>query len=140
MFHWHTFTLNIKTSISSWDIWNDNRTKMIILPLFKLFRLLNSQNTYEIEIHNELWQINLYMNIGISNWHFWTIDTKKMSFLTLFPFVTRLMTSKHVKHFSTYLVGRNGTKWKTCFSAPQNAKKEHQLKHKTNCVTEVLFS
>ena len=56
-----------ETSISSLDIWNDNRTKMIVLSLFQLFTLLNSQNTHDIEILSELWHINLYMNIRITN-------------------------------------------------------------------------
>ena len=51
-------------------------------------------------------------------------------FLNLFQFLTRLLNSKHLKLFSTYLVGRHGTMWKTCFYATQNAKKENQLKHK----------
>ena len=55
-------------------------------------------------------------------------------FLTLFQFLTQLLTSKHLKPFSTYLVLQNGTMWKTCFSAPQNAKK-NQLIHKNQSVT-----
>ena len=74
--------------------------------------------------------IKVYMNIGNSHWHIWDIDCTKTRYFTLFQFVTRLLTSKHLKHSSTYLVGQNTVKWKTCFSAPQNAKKEHQLKHK----------
>ena len=70
----------IWTNISGWDIWNDNSTKMIVLLLFQLFTLLNSQITYEIEILSELWHINLYMNIRITNWHIWSIDPKKMKF------------------------------------------------------------
>ena len=85
-----------ETSISSWDIWNDVLTKMKDLRLFLLTIWLNSQNTYEIEIYNELWHINLYMNIGNSNWHIWSIDPTKMRFLTLFLFDTRLLTSKYL--------------------------------------------
>jgi len=36
-------------------IWNDNRTKMIVLPSFHLATPLNSQNTNETEFINELW-------------------------------------------------------------------------------------
>ena len=68
------------------------------------------------------------MNIGISNWHNWNFDPTNMTFFTLFQFLTRFLTSKYPKLFSTYLVGRNGAKWKTRFSAPQNTKKENQLK------------
>jgi len=61
-----------------------------------------------------------------------------MLFLTLFQFLTRLLNFKHLKPFSTYLVGQNGTIWKTLFSAPQNEKKENLLKHK-NQVRSTLF-
>ena len=48
--------------------------------------------------------------------------------MTLFPFLTRLLIAKHLKLLTTYL-GRNVAIWETCFSAPQNAKK-NELKHK----------
>jgi len=110
-------------------IWKDVRTKMIVLPLIQLDTRLNSQNRKETVFINEHWPINLFMNIGISNWHNWSYDLMQMLFLTLFHFLTRLTTSKNLKLFSTYLVGRNGTMWKTWFSAPQNTTKENQLKH-----------
>jgi len=50
-------------------IWNDDRTKKIVLHSFHLATRLHSQNTNETEIINELWHINLFMNFGISNWH-----------------------------------------------------------------------
>ena len=53
-----------------------------------------------------------------------------MTFLTSFLSDTRLLTSKHLKLISTYVVERNEAMSRTCFSEPQNAKKEHQLKHK----------
>jgi len=37
---------------------------MIHLPSFQLATRLNSQNTNETEFINELWHINLFMNIG----------------------------------------------------------------------------
>ena len=103
-------------------IWNDNPTKMLVLPSFQLSTRLNLQNTYENEFINEPWHINLFMNICISNWHNWRFDVTNF-FLTLFQFLTWLLTSKHLKLFSTYLLARNGTMWKTCFSATKNAKK-----------------
>ena len=118
--------------------WNDYRSKMILMPSFQLVTRLNSQNTNESEFINEPWYINLFMNIGISNWHNWSFDLTKILFLILFQFLTGLLTSKHLKLFSIYLVGRNGTMWKTRFSAPQNAKKENQLKPK-NQVRNRLF-
>ena len=55
----------------SFDFGNSNAdgTKMILLPSFQFATRLNSQNTNETEFINELWHINLFMNIGISNWH-----------------------------------------------------------------------
>ena len=91
---------------------------------------LNSENQYENEIHNEHWDINFYMNTGISSWHIWSIDPTKMRFLLFFQFDTRLLTSKHPKLFSTLFVELNGVLWKSCFSGPQNAKNEYQLKYK----------
>ena len=58
-----------------------------------------------------------------------------MLLLSLFQFLTRLLTFKHLKHFSTYLVGRNGTMWKKFFSAPQNAKNLISWNKKTKCET-----
>jgi len=44
--------LEYETSISSWDISNDDRTLMIDLHLSQFAKRLNSQNTYETDIHN----------------------------------------------------------------------------------------
>jgi hypothetical protein len=82
-------------------IWIDDRTKMIILPSFQLATRLNSQNTYENIFHNEIWHINLYMNIGISNWHNWSYYTMRLKFMNLYHFFTRILTSKHMKHITT---------------------------------------
>jgi len=48
-------------------IWNDGRTKMIVLLSFQLAARLHSQNTIENVFINKIWHINLFMNIGISN-------------------------------------------------------------------------
>ena len=80
--------------------WND-RTKMIVLPSFQLATILNSQNTNKTEFINEILNTNLYMNIGKSNWHNWSFELKKVIFLTLFQFLTGLLTSNHLKLFST---------------------------------------
>jgi len=120
----------IRNRISSWHTWNDDRTKKIVLPLLKDATRLNSQNTYETEIHNELWNIKLYMNTGISNWHIWSIVPTKMKYLPLFQFDTLLLFSKYPKLFSTLLLRRNEAVWNMCCSAAQNAKKEFQLKIK----------
>jgi len=101
MFTLTVVALEYDSSISSWDIWNDDRTLMIDLLLFLLATRLLSQNTYETEIRNEICHINLYMNISISNWHIWSYDPTKMKFLSLYQFLTRLLTSKHLKLIST---------------------------------------
>jgi len=80
-------------------------------------------------IHNVLGHINCYMNIGISNWHVWSFDTTKITFYFISVLYT-ILTSKHLKRFFTYPVERNGAMWKKWYSAPKNAKKEQQLKHK----------
>ena len=86
--------VDYEISISSWRIWNDEHTKMIILDLFQFATRLNSQNPFKTEIHNELRHINLYMNTGISNWHIWSIDHTKMRVLHLFQFDARLLSWK----------------------------------------------
>jgi len=59
-------------------IWNEP-TKMIVFPSF--------HSLHETEFINELWHINLFMNIGISNWHNWSLDPTKMNFLIFFSFL-----------------------------------------------------
>ena len=63
-----------------------------------------------------------------------------MSFFTLFQFLTRLLTTKHLKLFSTYLLGRNETMWKTSFLAPQIPKKKISRNIKTKCITKFLLT
>jgi hypothetical protein len=111
-------------------IWNDDCTKIKVLPSFQLVTPINSQNRNETDFINVVCLIILYMNIGISNWHHWSFDPTNMMFFTLFQFLTRFLTSMYQKIFSTYLAGQNGAMWIPCISAPQNAKKENQLKHK----------
>jgi len=82
-------------------IWNDNATKLMVFLSFQLAARLNSPNRYETVVINELWHTNLYMIIGICNWHNWIFDGTKMIFLTLFRFLTWLLTSYHLKLFST---------------------------------------
>jgi len=118
-------------------ILNDDHSKIIVLPSFQSVTRINSQNRNETSFINILWHIILYMNIGISNWHNWSFDHPKMRFFTLFQFLTRFLTSKYLKNFSTYLVGRNWAMWRTCFSAPEMRKK-NQLKQKSKRITDCL--
>jgi hypothetical protein len=64
--------------------WNDDVTKIIVLPTFQLVTRKNSQNRNETDFINLFWHIILYMNICISNWHNWSVDPKKMTFLLYF--------------------------------------------------------
>jgi len=47
---------------------------MIVLLSFQLATRLNSQNNNETVFINELFHINLFINIGNSNWHNWSFD------------------------------------------------------------------
>jgi hypothetical protein len=120
-------------------IWNGDRNKIIVLPSFQLATHFNSQKTNNLGLlMNSVSLICswiLVFPIGILE-----VSTSRKSYLNLFHFFTRLLTSKHLKLYSTYLVGRNGTMWQTCFSAPQNAKKKISLNLKTKCVTEFLLT
>ena len=65
-------------------IWNNDRTKIRVLPKFQLVTRINSQNRNETGFINVLWHIILYMNIGISNCHNWSFDNTNMNFLSYF--------------------------------------------------------
>ena len=129
-----------ETSVSIWNLkWWSYRNDIFIFI----------SSRYKIINHKTQMQLSLLMNIGTLIW-LWIFEyqigiievstSSKYCFLTLFQFLTRLLSSKHLKLYNTYLVGRNGTMWKTCFSGPKNAKKENQLKHKTKCVTDFLLT
>jgi len=45
--------------------------------------------------------IHSVMIAGISNWHIWSMDFTLKRFLRIFQLDTRLLTSKHLKPFST---------------------------------------
>jgi len=59
MFTFYIDYVDYETSKSSWHIWNDDRTKIIVLSLFHFATRLNSRNQNETEIHNEHSYINL---------------------------------------------------------------------------------
>ena len=76
--------LEYEFSVSISEFWNDDRTKMLVWTAFRLATRLRSQNSNETMFINELWHINLYMNIGISNWYNWSFDRTKINFLLYF--------------------------------------------------------
>ena len=83
------------------EIREDERSKIIFLPSYQLVtRLIFSEQKWNKFI-NELWHINLYMNISISNWHNSIFDPHENEVFTLFQFLTRLLTSSHFNLIST---------------------------------------
>ena len=120
-------------------IWNDDRTKIIVLLSFQIVTRINSQNRNQTVFINVFLLITLYMNMSISNWHYSSLERTNMLFFTLFQFLTRFLTYKNLTFVSTYLVVQNGAMWKTCFSVPQNAKK-NSWNIKTKCITDFLLT
>ena len=110
--------------------WNDDCTKIIILPSFQLVTRINSQNRNETELINVLWLNILCMNIGISNLNNWNFDPTSMKFSTLFRFLTRFMTSKYLKLLKVH------TSWSEMERREKRAfqhlklRKNNQLKYK----------
>ena len=120
-------------------IWNYDRTKIIVLPSFMLDTRIYSQNRNETVSINVLWQIIWYMNIGISNWPNWSFDPTNMTFFILFQFLTRILTSKYLKIFSTYFVVQ--TEWceKRAFQ-PLKMRKKKGWNIKSKCITDFLLT
>ena len=131
--------LEYETSISIWEFEMMNVLNDIFDFISARYTIKFTEQKWNTFI-NGLWHINFYMNFGISNWHNSSFESTKLKFFTLFQFLTRLLTSKHLKIFSTYLVGRNVAIWETCFSATQNAKKENSWNIKSKCVTNILLT
>ena len=132
-YHWFTLNLNKKPvflfgNLKWLSYWNNSFAFISARYTVKFTK--QKWNNYI----NENWHINLYMDIGISNRHNWIFGSTKMKFFNSFHFLTLLLTFKYLKILSTLPVVRNWAMWKTSFSAPQNAKKENQVKHKKKCV------
>ena len=75
-------------------IWEDEHSKIIFLLFSARYTIKFTKEKWNKFI-NELWHINLYMNISISNWHNSSFDSTKMNFFTLFQFFTRLLIYNH---------------------------------------------
>ena len=73
-------------------IWNDDRTKINVLPSIPFVTRINSQNSNETVFINVLWHIIFYSNICNSNWYYWSFDPTNMKVFTLFQFLTRFPT------------------------------------------------
>ena len=81
-------------------IWEDERSKIIFLVFSARYTIQFTEEKWNKFI-NELWPINLYMNISISNWRNSSFDSTKMKFFTLFQILTRLLNSNHFNLIST---------------------------------------
>ena len=95
------------TRISSWYIWNDDSTKMIILPSFQFAIRLNLQNPYETQIHNVFTHINLYLSTGISNCNFQVWTPRKWCF----EFISVQYTITDYQTPETLWYTTRGAKW-----------------------------
>jgi hypothetical protein len=83
------------------EFWNDDRTKIIVLPSFQIATRINSQNRNETDFINENCHFNFNMNNSIFNWRCWNFDTTNRKLFTLFQLLSRLLTSNHVNLIST---------------------------------------
>ena len=81
-------------------IWNDERTKIIFLPSFRLVTRLNSQNRNETSL---LMNSDTLICIRTLAFPFGVIrfDSTKMKFFNLIQFLTRLLTSNHFNFIGT---------------------------------------
>jgi len=121
-------------------IWNGERTKIIVLPLFQFVTRINSQNRNETEFINVLWLIILYMNIGIPNWHNWNFDPRIWSF---FLYFSSLLDFWHPSTWNTLV----HTSWgemerceKRAFQLLKMRKKKIRWNIKTKCITNFLLT
>ena len=119
-------------------IWNDDRTKMIVLPLFRLAIRLNSRKTNETDflINSDtlicIWilecPIGIIEDSSSRKWCFW------LYFSSLHDY--RIPSTWHSLVRTSW--GEMERCKKTCFSAPQNAKK-NQLKLKNQVRNRLLI-
>ena len=83
-----TFTLTFvdlenETSISIWEFENMNVLNNIFAFFSVPYTIKFTEQKWN-KFTNELWHINLYMNISISNWHNSSFVSRKWSFLLYF--------------------------------------------------------
>ena len=121
-------------------IWNDDRTKIVVLPSFQLVTRMNSQNRDENVFINVLWHINFYMNIAISNWNNWSFDPTNMKFFLYFSSLHDFWSP------STWnsLVHTSWGEMERCevsaFQLLKMRKKKISSNIKTKCIKDVLLS
>ena len=121
-------------------IWNDDRTKKIVLPSFQLATRLKSQNRNENDFINEGWLFNLYMNIWISNWHNWSFDPTKMNF---FYFISVPYTITDLQVPEPHLYIPRGAEWRlvnNVLFTSWKCEKKISWNLKTKCLTDFLWT
>jgi len=117
-------------AILLFGIWYVDNTKIKVLSSFHFATRLNSRRDMKlILLMNSETLIDIWILV-IPNGIIEVSIIWNCLFFTLFQFLSWLLTSYHLQLFCIYFVVRKGAMWKTCFSAPRNAKKENQLKHK----------
>ena len=82
-------------------IWEDERSKIILLPSFQLVTRLNSQNRNETSLLMNSYTLICIWILAFPIFHNSIFDCTKMNFFTLFHFLSRLMTSNHFNLIST---------------------------------------
>jgi hypothetical protein len=121
-------------------IWNDDRTKLIVLPSFQLVTRINSQNRNETAFNNVPRLIILYMNIGISIWHNWNWTPRIWSFLLYFSSLHDFWPPSTWKS----LVRTSWVKMKRCekraLQLLKLRKKKISWNIKTKCITDFLLT
>ena len=117
----------------------DERPKIIFLPSFQLFTRLNSQNRKETSF-NELWHINLYMNISISNWHNSSFEYTKMNFLLYFSSLHDYWPPTTLIPLVHNSLGEKVWCDKRTFQLLKMRKMKVSWNIKTKCVTDFLLT
>ena len=131
--------LEYETSVSLWEFEMMTVLKWYFCPHFiSLYDYIHKTMKLSLLINSGT--LFFFMNIDISSWHNWCFDLTKMLFFALFQFLTRLLTSKHLKLFSTYLVGRNERCEIRAFQLLKLRKNKIIWNIKTKCVTDILLT
>ena len=129
--HLPYFYVEYETSISSWHIWNDYRTKVKVLPLFQIATRLKSQYPNETEIHNEHLHINLNKNTGTYNCHIWNIEPRPWGFCHYFSSIHDFW-STNSRNSSVLNSWIEMERWKNVFSCSSKCEKRISAKAYTS--------
>ena len=89
---------------------------------------------------NELWHINLYMNISISNWHNSSFDSTKMNFLLYFSSLHDYWPQTTLIPLVHNSLGEMDWCEKRTFQLLKMRKMKVSWNIKTKCVTDFLLA